>query len=135
MIPGQKKRKTIPFEFILEALACPDLHTRPMFGCTAVYIGEKIMLVLRKKNGSDPDTGVWVCIPDPEVDAMKREFPMLRGVSFFENENSAWQVLHESEPDFEEICLAFCRMVRKNDQRIGRIPKQKKMKPRTNRTR
>lgn len=121
-------RRATPFEFVLEALAGLEVHTRPMFGCTAVYVGEKIVLVLRKKEKADADTGIWVCIPDDQVAGMKREFTMLRGVSFFEDPDSAWQVLPESEPEFEEIALKLCALIRKRDPRIGRVPK-KKSKP------
>jgi hypothetical protein len=122
---GSNQRAT-PFEFVLEELARLEVHTRPMFGCTAVYVGEKIVLVLRKKEKTDADTGIWVCIPDDQVAGMKREFPMLRGVSFFEDPDSAWQVLPESQPEFEEIALKLCAMIRKRDPRIGRVPKARK---------
>jgi hypothetical protein len=121
-----KTKKPVPFEFVLEELSRLDLYTRPMFGCTAVYVGEKIVLVLRKKEKTDADTGIWVCIPDEHVAAMKREFPMLRGVSFFEDPDSAWQTLHESEPGFEELAMRICELIRKRDPRIGRVPKRKK---------
>jgi hypothetical protein len=51
---------------------------------------------------------------------------MLRGVSFFEDPDSAWQVLPESQPEFEEIALKLCAMIRKRDPRIGRVPKARK---------
>jgi hypothetical protein len=130
----KKPSKPIPYDFVLEALSGLDLHTRPMFGCTAIYVGEKIMLVLRKKEKTDDDTGIWVCIPDNHVAEMKQAFPMLRGVSFFEDPHSAWQTLHESEPEFEELALKFCALIRKRDPRIGRIPKQKKTKMKTNKS-
>jgi hypothetical protein len=123
-----KKTRSIPYEFILEELAGLDVHTRPMFGCTAIYVGDKIVLVLRKKEKMDLDTGVWVCIPDEFVDEMKKKFPILKGVTFFENENSAWQCLRETEEDFEELSLQFCKMIKKGDPMIGRIPKPKKIK-------
>ncbi len=123
-----KPKKSVPFDFVLDALQGLEVHTRPLFGCTAVYVGDKIVLVLRKKAKTDADTGIWVCIPDEHVREMKREFPMLRGVSFFENPDSAWQTLHESEPEFEELALKLCGMIRKRDVRIGRVPKVKKAK-------
>jgi hypothetical protein len=130
----KKPKKSIPYEFVLEALSRMDLHTRPMFGCTSIYVGEKIMLVLRKKEKTDDDTGIWVCIPDEHVIEMKEAFPMLRGVSFFEDPNSAWQTLHESEPEFEELALKLCALIRKRDPRIGRIPKRKKPKKESRKT-
>jgi len=123
---SSKVRKPIPFEFVLDELSALDLHTRPMFGCTAVYIGSKIVLVLRKKEKMDADTGIWVCIPDEHVAVMKERFGMLRGVSFFEDPDSAWQVLHETDPAFEETALQFCSMIKKGTPLIGRVPKQKK---------
>ncbi len=116
----------MPFEFVLDELSGLDLHTRPMFGCTAVYVGSKIVLVLRKKEKKDADTGIWVCIPDEFVPEMKNRFPMLRGVSFFENENSAWQNLPEECPEFEEVAFELCKMIKKGTRLIGRVPKQKK---------
>ncbi len=121
-----KARRAVPFEFVLEELGGLDLHTRPMFGCTAVYVGSKIVLVLRKKEKMDADTGIWVCIPDEFVGDMKKRFPMLRGVSFFENEHSAWQNLPEENSSFEEVALELCGMIKKGTPLIGRVPKQKK---------
>src|SRR5262249_21294422 len=44
-----KPRKRVPHEFVLEALAELEPRTNPMFGCLAVYVGEKIVLILRDK--------------------------------------------------------------------------------------
>lgn len=128
-----KIKKQIPYDFIFDELEGTDYCTKPMFGATAVYVGHKIMLILYKKDvpKNDPminDMGIWVCIPDEHTLEMKAQFPQLRGVSFFENENSAWQCLRETDDDFEELALRFCKMIKKGDPRIGRIPKPKKSK-------
>src|SRR5215831_12577927 len=47
--PIVKPRKRLPHEFVLEALAGLAPRTHPMFGCLAVYVGEKIVLILRDK--------------------------------------------------------------------------------------
>ena len=44
-----KKRKAVPHEFVLDAIAQLSPRTRPMFGCLAVYVEDKIVLVLRDK--------------------------------------------------------------------------------------
>ena len=128
-------KKQIPYDFILEELTSLDLLTRPMFGCTAIYVGDKIMLVLRKKEKMDLDTGIWVCIPDEFVDEMKKKFPVLKGVTFFESEDSVWQCLRETEEEFEELALTFCKMIKKRDPRIGRTPKPKKLKTKNKKSR
>ena len=55
-----KRRKAIPFEFVLDALSALEPVTRPMFGCLAIYAGRKIVLILRDKGGQGPDNGVWL---------------------------------------------------------------------------
>ena len=132
ILKSPKASNRPPFEFILDALEGLDLHTRRMFGCTAIYVGEKIMFVMYKPeqnetaSGLKKDIGIWVCIPKEYTLEMKAAFPQLKGVSFFEDENSAWQCLPESHPDFEELALKFCKIIKKGDPRIGRIPKPKK---------
>ena len=54
------KRKAIPHAFVLDAIAEALPVTRPMFGCTAVYVKEKIVLVLRDKPSAPDDNGVWL---------------------------------------------------------------------------
>ncbi len=118
-------KKSVPFEFVLEALAGSDVRTRPMFGCTAVYVGELICFILCDREKMIEDRGIWVCIPDQQVQGMKEEFRELRGVSFFEDESSVWQLLPESHERFEERALLFCTLVKRGDPRIGRLPKKK----------
>ena len=44
-----KQRKAVPYEFVLDAIAPLSPRTHPMFGCLAVYVKEKIVLILRDK--------------------------------------------------------------------------------------
>jgi hypothetical protein len=37
-----KRRKPVPHGFVLDAIASSSPYTRPMFGCPAVYVKEKI---------------------------------------------------------------------------------------------
>ena len=55
-----KRRKVVPHEFVLEALAEVSPRTNPMFGCLAVYVGEKIVLILRDRPKYPRDNGVWI---------------------------------------------------------------------------
>ena len=38
-----KQRKAVPHEFVLEAIAALSPQTRPLFGCLAVYVEDKIV--------------------------------------------------------------------------------------------
>jgi hypothetical protein len=51
-------RKRVPFDFVLDELDGLAPVTRPMFGCTAVYVGERIVMVLRERPGEAHDDGV-----------------------------------------------------------------------------
>lgn len=53
--------KPIPFSFVLDELAELNPRTNPMFGCTAIYIGPKIIGVLRERESSPVDNGMWLC--------------------------------------------------------------------------
>jgi len=36
-----KRRKAVPYEFVLDAIASLSPHTRPMFGCLAVCVKDR----------------------------------------------------------------------------------------------
>ena len=39
-----KQRKPIPHAFVLDAISTLSPYTRPMFGCLAIYVKDKIVL-------------------------------------------------------------------------------------------
>jgi hypothetical protein len=113
------------FQFVLDELEGLEVRTRAMFGCTAVYVREKITFIFCDREQMKGDRGIWVCIPNKHCAQMRSEYQQLRSVSFFENENAAWQCLPQSCPEFEELALRICGLVRKGDPRIGRVPERK----------
>jgi hypothetical protein len=121
-----KKRKPIPHEFVLEALGSLRYETRPLFGCLAVYVGDKIVLVLRDKAGPDPDNGVWLATTEEHHAALRPEFPSMRSIQVLGKGVTGWQVLPADAPDFEEAALRACELIRKGDPRIGKIPSQRR---------
>jgi len=121
-----RKTKAIPFEFVLDELAVVDPWTRPMFGCTAVYVEERIVFALR--NRKDRDDGVWVATTKEHHASLRRELPNLRSISVFGVGETGWQVLPVDTEDFEQSVLLACALVRARDPRIGKVPKPKKPK-------
>jgi hypothetical protein len=152
---GTKRRRSVPHEFVLEALAEAQPRTNPMFGCLAVYVGEKIVLILRDKKdqaagkkagrlyGSGKrggrrvrtgasvtkDNGVWLATTVEHHESLRREFPNLRSIAIFGKKVTGWQVLPADAPDFEEAALRACELVLAGDERIGKVPKKKKGHP------
>lgn len=124
--------KRIPHEFVLDALAALAPRTRPMFGCLAVYVGEKIVLILRDKAGEQTDNGVWLATTPEHHESLRREFPRMRSIAVFGKEITGWQVLPADADDFEDAARRACELVLRGDARIGKVPRQRAM-PRSSR--
>ena len=101
-----------------------------MFGCLAVYIKEKIVLILRDKPGSSPDDGVWLATTEEHHESLRLEFPNMRSIGVLGKEVTGWQILPVDAPDFEESALRACELIAARDPRIGKIPKRKTRKRR-----
>jgi hypothetical protein len=100
-----------------------------MFGCHAIYISDKMVLILRNRKTVKKDNGVWVASTAEHHGSLKAAFPSLRPVTIF-GEHSSWRNLPADAPDFEESVLAICELILKNDMRIGKIPETKKVRKR-----
>ena len=117
-----KPRKTIPHPFVLDALTELSPVTRPMFGCLAVYIKDKIVLALRDKPDGIADNGVWLATTEAHHESLRCEFPNMRSIQIFGNKVTGWQVLPADAPDFEEAGLRACELIAARDPRIGKVP-------------
>ena len=121
-------RKAPPFPFVLEALAELSPRTNPMFGCLAVYVGEKIVLILRDK-GESPDSGVWLATTQEHHPSLRADFPNMRSVQVLGSGGvTGWQVLPVDAADFEEAALHACELIAARDPRIGKVPKARRAK-------
>ena len=125
-----KPRKAAPHEFVLDAIASLSPKTRPMFGCLAVYVEEKIVLILRDKAGAHADNGVWVATTQDHHGSLRREFPNMRSIEVFGKDVTDWQVLPSDAADFEEAALRACELVVAKDPRIGKVPAKRNKRKR-----
>jgi hypothetical protein len=119
-----KTRRTapIPFDFVLDRLERCTPIVRPMFGCHAVYVEGKIVLILRSKENDRYDNGVWLATTHEHHASLKKVFPQMRSIRLFGGATSSWQNLPANESDFEASATTACEMILKNDPRIGRVP-------------
>ena len=124
-IVGARREKPLPHEFVLDEIAPLSPVTRPMFGCLAVYVEDKIMLILRDKHESRADNGVWLATRREHHESLQRQFPRMRSIRVFGRKPTQWQVLPADDPDFEEAARRACKLVLARDPRIGRVPKSR----------
>ncbi len=116
-----KQSKPVPHVFVLEALGVLSPRTRWMFGCLAIYVGEKIVLILRDKRG-DADNGVWIATTEAHHRSLRAEFPNMRSIGVLGKPLTGWQVLPADAADFEEGVLRACELIVARDARIGKVP-------------
>ena len=117
-----KRRKAVPHEFVLDAIAGLSPMTRSMFGCVAVYVEDKIVLILRDKRDETADDGVWLATTKEHHESLRREFPNMRSIQILGKAVTGWQVLPSDATDFEEAALRACELIVSRDPRIGKVP-------------
>ena len=123
-------RKNIPFAFVFDYLAPLEISVKPMFGLWAIYVQEKIVLILRQRKDHPEINGIWVATYPEHHQGLKHELPALCSVSTYSDDikNTEWQLLRADADNFESSAIKVCELISNNDQRIGRIPKPGKAK-------
>jgi hypothetical protein len=117
------KRKVVPHEFVLEALASLSPETRRLFSCLAVYVQGNIVLALRdKRDETADDDGVWLPTTVEHHESLQRDFPCMRSIRVLGKKVTGWQLLPADASDFEEAALRACEFVVAGDPRIGKRP-------------
>lgn len=121
-----RTRPSIPHKFVLDALDAARPRTNWMFGCLAIYVGPKIVLLLRNSSRNPADNGVWLATTPDHHETLRREFPNMRSIALFGKDITGWQVLPMDSPDFEASGIHACELVLRHDPRIGKVPVSKR---------
>jgi hypothetical protein len=122
---SETKKKAVAFDFVLEELYSLEPTVKPMFGCHAVYVKEKIVLILRRKEHYPGDNGVWVATSREHHDSLRKNLPGMRTIGLFGGAESGWQNLPAESEHFEEMVMKACNLILRGDPRIGKIPKRR----------
>jgi hypothetical protein len=80
-----QSKKSIPFDFVFDYLFPIIPAVKPMFGCHALYLEEKIILILRNRKDHAEDNGVWVATEFEHHETLRKEIPSLRRIFLFGN--------------------------------------------------
>ncbi len=102
-----------------------------MFSGYAVYIGDKIVCMLRESPKSPEDNGVWLVFSETfdasaGLKAFRREFPSIRPIQLLGGQIKHWLLLPSDAPNFETESLHACDLLLSRDPRLGRIPESRK---------
>ena len=131
-LPPKPKRRSTPYSFILDALAPLEPEVRPIFSSFAVYVGDKIVLMLRDSPKHPEDNGVGrvlsetANLADPGI---RRDFPLIRLIGLLGGKIGHWRLLPADSPSFESEALRACELLHKRDARFGRIPQSRQGRP------
>jgi len=104
-----------------------------MFGLWAIYVKEKIMLILRQRQDFTDTNGVWVATTQEHHKSLKIDLPSLRSISTYSDgiRETEWQVLPVDADDFEASVRKVCELIKHGDHRLGRIPKPRQSRAKT----
>ena len=131
--PAKPKRRSAPHPFILEALASLEPEVRPMFSGFAVYVGNKIVLMLRDSPKHPEDNGAWLVFSetaDMADPGIRRDFPSIRLIGLLGGKIGHWRLIPADSPTFESEALYACELLLKRDARFGRVPQSRQTRPR-----
>jgi hypothetical protein len=130
--PSKPKRRSVPYPFIVEALAPLEPEVRPMFSGFGVYVGNKIVLMLRDSPKHPEDNGVWLVfsetasLADPGI---RQDFPSLRLINLLGGKIVHWRLIPADSATFESEALRACELLLKHDLRFGRVPQSRQGRP------
>jgi hypothetical protein len=93
--------------------------------------GEKVMLMLRDREKSPEDNGVWIVTTDEHHVSLRRDFPSMRPIALLGGKITGWQVLPVDAGDFEESVGRLCELMVAGDLRIGKVPQSRMAKKAT----
>jgi hypothetical protein len=126
--PAKPKQKP-PHAFVLDAIMPLNPEVRRMFSGFAVYLGDRIVCMLRDHPKSPQDNGVWLVLSDsadPKDPELRREFPSIRSIELLRNKIGHWLLIPSDSPSFEAEALHACDLLLRHDPRLGRIPKSRR---------
>jgi hypothetical protein len=132
-MPSSAKRKPIPYPFLQEALAPLDPEIRAMFSGYAVYLGPRLVCMLRDSPKQPSDNGLWLVLSESAQSelksgthpTLKKELKSLRKIQLLGDAIKHWLLIPADHPSFESESLQACELIAANDPRIGRIPKSR----------
>jgi hypothetical protein len=122
---ADKAKQKPPHAFVVEALSALNPEARRLFSGFGIYVGDKIVLMLRDRPQFPQDNGVWIVLSeetDPRDASLRKEFPSLRKIGLLGGKIGHWLLIPGDGPRFEQEAMRACELVLQRDPRLGRVP-------------
>jgi hypothetical protein len=129
MARAVKPKQKLPHSFVVEALAPLNPEVRRMFSGFAVYVGDRLVCMLRENTKSPRDNGVWLVLSEgtaPADPSLRREFPSVRKIDLLHGKIHHWLNIPSDGRGFEAEALHACDLLLNHDPRFGRIPESRR---------
>jgi len=112
---------SVPFDFVFDYLPA-DITVKKMFGMHYIYLGKRIMLILRRRDNEPELNGIWVATGKEHHESLKNNVPEL-GAFFIDNNerHGNWLFLRDHADDFEGAAIKICELIAHGDPRIGKV--------------
>lgn len=125
-LPAYKVKKQLPYSFVLDELATLDITSKPMFGFVYVYLGEKLILLLRERPNQPERNGLWLATTSEGLASLRQEFPLLPPSCVISSGKNGWLFLPARLEIFESYAVRACELIAEYDARIGVIAAEQK---------
>lgn len=123
MVCEKLMSKLIPFDFVFDYLPI-GITVKKMFGMHYIYLGKRIMLILRESVKQPELNGIWVATDKVHHASLKNDVPELGAfVLDGDDRHGNWLLLRDDAEDFEGAVIQVCELIAHGDARMGRLPK------------
>ena len=116
--------KSFENEWVLESFdSFPTFRKKRMFGGLAVYLFEKMMMIIVEptQSGRWDWHGILLCTEFENQKAIIEQFPGLAPHEILKK----WLFISTDQTEFESTMIEIAELIRRNDPRFGIIPKQR----------
>lgn len=123
-----KSKKAHSLDWLVERLESkPTYLRRKMFGCEAVYLEGRLVLVIAE--GEEPWNGILLPTDREHHSAIMKKHRSLQPHRIL----GKWLYLSQADPYFEEEAPSIIERIEKGDPLLGIEPKPKRRKPKASR--
>jgi len=110
-----------PFDFVFDYLPA-GITIKKMFGMHYIYLGKRILMILRKSQKEPEWNGLWIATSRAHHESLKNDVPALGAFFLDDNDrHSNWLLLKDDAEDFESDAIKVCELITHGDPRIGKV--------------